>query len=207
MPFTPTEFYIADVVDARPQTKAVAYLLPTSAVPLTATTKPQALDFAGGTAPAVERYLKASLPQNIKHRPVVMTLKEYKLTETTDGKGKIDGKADIAVAFAVRRQGKLLHLFDYKSGVSYKRAGHQQVQIEPILRRTLASSLTYLHQWMEKELPHNENLAREIKVTYQNYTRQTDDDTLFYDPKRPLAWSDFQGGSRISGSGLESMMG
>ncbi|MFB9864012.1 hypothetical protein [Rufibacter immobilis] len=197
LPFTAQQFHIADVVDERANKKGVAFLLP---LPSAAGTAPQPVDLQNGSVTAIKSYIKQSFKQNQHLRPVVMRLKEFNLTETAAEKGRVMGKAKITVAFAVRREGKLLHLFDYSSGASYNRAAAGPAPtVEPLLRRLLASSLKYVTTWVEQEAPHNEKLAHTIKVYYEDYRRHQDDDTLFYDPARPLNWNDFQGGARVSG--------
>ncbi|MFC6997700.1 hypothetical protein [Rufibacter roseus] len=193
--FTPNEFYIADVRDERPNTKAIAFLVPTT--PPGAT--PQAVDLEGGTANSIRKYIRASLAHNTQLRPVVMRLKEFKVTETMSLKGRVEGKMEYVVAFEVKREGQLLHLFEYKSGARYDRPAGQAAALEPTLRQAIAESLRYLHRWMALEVKHNEKLAREIKVTFEDFTQNNEPDTLFYDPNRPLNWSDFKGGPVTSG--------
>ncbi|MDX5438341.1 MAG: hypothetical protein LPK03_14145, partial [Pontibacter sp.] len=47
--------------------------------------------------------------------------------------------------------------------------------------------------WMEREANTNQRLAKEIKVIFSDYTSASAADTVFYNPKRPLTWSDFTG--------------
>ncbi|GGK66097.1 hypothetical protein GCM10011405_12560 [Rufibacter glacialis] len=198
LPFGTQEFHIKGVVDERENKKAVAFLLPLAPA---AGTTPQPVDLQNGSVAALETYIQQSLKQNQKLRPVVLRLKEFQLTEAPAEKGRVAGKAKIAVAFAVRREGKLLHLFDYAGSASYSRPTTGPLtMVEPLLRRMVAGSLRYLTTWVEQEAPHNEKLTHTIKVHFEDYLRHQDDDTLFYDPNRPLTWNDFQGGSRVSGS-------
>ncbi|WP_205502856.1 hypothetical protein [Rufibacter psychrotolerans] len=197
LPFQTREFYISDVIDERPNAKGVGLLVPT---PSTGSSTPKTVDFQGGSVPAIKKYIKESFSHNPKLRPIVMRLKEYQVTEKQTSGSRVEGQMQIVATFEVQREGKRLHLFDYRSGARYARPIGNQSVVEPTLRKMLSESLRYLTTWVEQEAPTNEKLARSIKVSFEDYTRNQDDDTLFYDPSRPLSWSDFQGGSRISGS-------
>ena len=50
---------------------------------------------------------------------------------------------------------------------------------------------------MEKEAGKNEKLAHSVKVMISDYRVDLQDDTVFYDPERPLAWTDFKGRPRM----------
>lgn len=195
LPFTPKEFYLAEVLDERSTTKAVALLITGN----TKSTTPQGIDLQGGGLAAVKAYIAESLPRNPSLRPIQMRLKEYQVTETPGANGKIDGRVSISASFEVQREGQMLHLFEYKSGARYSRPAAQLGVVEPTLRKVLSESLRYLDLWVNQEAPHNEKLARNLKVTFSDYTRNTEEDTLFYDVNRPLQWSDFKGGSPRGG--------
>ncbi|RNI31147.1 hypothetical protein [Rufibacter latericius] len=196
LPFQTKEFYIADVIDERQNPKAMGSLV--AAVTPASVSKP--VDFQGGSVPAIKKYINESFSHNPKARPILMRLKEYQVTEKTVAGGRVEGQIQISAAFEVQREGKKLHLFDYKSGARYARPATNLTMVEPTLRKTLSESLRYLTGWMDKEVPHNEKLARKIQVHFEDYKQHSDDDTLFYDPARPLNWSDFQGGSSLRGN-------
>jgi hypothetical protein len=190
--FTPKEFYIAEVADARDARSAVAYLIPPFTAPALPGV-PQAVDFKGGGATAIKTYINQSLAQDVRLRPVTLRIKEYKVTETPGDKGKVNGQVAISVAFELRREGKQIHLLDYKSGARYSRSSNQLTVIEPTLRKLLNGSLEYLHLWMEREAAGNEKLAKGLQVHITDHLDNTEPDTLFYDPNRPLNFGDFKG--------------
>ncbi|MBC3541324.1 hypothetical protein ACFSC6_14910 [Rufibacter sediminis] len=194
LPFQTKEFYIADVIDERQNPKAIG-LLVTSVTPAAVT---KTVDLQGGSVTAIKKYIKESFSHNPAARPVIMRLKEYQVTEKAAAGGRVEGQIQISAAFEVQREGKKLHLFNYKSGARYARPVTNATAVEPTLRKTLSESLRYLTGWIDQEAAHNEKLARKIQVHFEDYKQHQDDDTLFYDPDRPLNWSDFQGGSRIS---------
>ncbi|GAB2549185.1 hypothetical protein [Rufibacter soli] len=192
LPFTAKEFHIADIVDERSNKKGVAFLLPSAPTA-------QPIDLKDGAVTGMKNYVRQSLKQNQALRPITIRVKEYQLKESPAEKGRVAGQAKITVAFEVQREGKYLHLLDYSSSAGYVRpSATPPTMVEPMLRRLLAGSLRYLTTWVDKEAPGNEKLAHSIKVHFEDYQQSLDDDTVFYDPKRPLTWADFQGGSRLS---------
>ncbi|QHL87233.1 hypothetical protein GU926_07225 [Nibribacter ruber] len=192
LPFIPNEFHIAEVVDERVSQKTIGTLVPpftTPALPPAA----QTVDFQGGAVLAITTYLQQSLAQNASLRPITLKIKEYQVTETPGDKGKVNGQVAISVAFELRREGKQIHLLDYKSGARYIRSSHQLTVVESTLRKLLNGSLEYLHLWMEREAAGNEKLAKGLQVHITDHLENTEPDTLFYDPNQPLNFSDFKG--------------
>ncbi|QCR22731.1 hypothetical protein [Pontibacter sp. SGAir0037] len=191
MPFTPKEFYIADVVDERKDRKAVAYLFPETV----GTDKPgatQAIDLKGGTIAGLKQYLNKSLPQNTKLRPVIIRLKELKVTESAGATGTVEGKVSVVMEFDLKRDGETVQLLQYKGGAKYGRSPRKQTAVEPALRQSLVNALKYLNTWMDKEADVNEKLAREVRVFISDHVAQNAD-TVFYNASRPLTWNDFRG--------------
>ncbi|RDC64934.1 hypothetical protein [Adhaeribacter pallidiroseus] len=190
--FTPKEFYIAEVVDDRTDKKAVTYLIPpptSSTAPLTATAQPA--DLQGGGLQAIQDFIKQSWPQNSKLRPLIIRLKECQVLETTNGKGRVEGRVRIAMAFEYRRAGKPVHLVEYRGGARYGRPTGSLTVVEPTLRQALIAGLSYINTWMNQEAGKNEKLATGIQVNFTDYVRNAEDDTVFYAPNRPLNWNDF----------------
>jgi hypothetical protein len=198
---TPKEFYIAGVVDERADKKAVAYLVP---VP-TAGGSPAAarpVDLQGGGLAAVRQFIGQSLPQNTKLRPVIVRLKELKVTEKPGAAGRVAGTVAVVMAFELQREEETVPLLEYKGGARYERPASKNEVTAPALRQSLEEALRYLNTWMDREAKTNERLAKGIKVSFTDYTGSADQDTVFYSPKRPLSWNDFKanptGASRFS---------
>ena len=192
--FTPKEFYIASVVDERQDQKAVAYLLPLPATPAEQPGKALPVDLQGGGLAAIRQFMQQSLPQNKKLRPVVIRLKECRVSETAGAKaGRVDGRVAVAMAFEYQRDGQTIPLVEYRGGARYDRPASQHGVVEPALRRSLADALLYLNTWIDREAGSNEKLAKALQVSFRDYIENAEDDTVFYTPDRPLNWSDFQG--------------
>jgi hypothetical protein len=193
--FTPKEFYIAEIVDEREDRKAVAYLLPVPSSPAApAPAKALPVDLQGGGLTAIRQFVKESLPRNTKLRPVVIRLKEYRLDETPGTQaGRVDGRVVVAMSFEYKRDGQTVPLLEYRGGARYDRPASQHAVVEPTLRRSLADGLQYLNTWMDREANSSEKLARALKLTFSDHITNVADDSLFYTPVQPLAWSDFHG--------------
>ncbi|AIZ62509.1 hypothetical protein PK28_00210 [Hymenobacter sp. DG25B] len=195
VPFLPREFYLAEVVDARPKDTPLALLLSTAG----AAAKPAAQELQGGTLPALREFVRRSVPRNPALRPVTLRVQELQVRETPGPGGTIDGKITVRLAFEWPRQGERVPLVEYRGGAQYRRLPAQQAVVAPALRQALVSGLVYFHTWITQQAPRNPDLATAIEVRFQDDVRQTEPDTLFYDPNRPLAWTDFTGPPRGKG--------
>jgi hypothetical protein len=191
LPFTPKEFYIADIKDERADKKAVAYLLPVTGSPAT-TTKALPVDLKGGGLAAVRQFTRESLPRNTALRPVVVRLKELSVKEAAGTAGRVEGRVVVAMAFELQRGDETVPLLEYKGGARYERSAGKNEVVEPVLRQSLGDAFRYLNTWMDREAATNEKLAKGIKVTFTDYTGSADQDTVFYTAERPLSWNDFR---------------
>ncbi len=194
--FTPNEFYFHKVIDVRSDRSPVAFLVPSSNP---SGTNLALVDLKGGTLPAIEAFVTGSLSRNMSLRPVVIKIKDCKIVEklVDSGRGVIEGEVFLDFGFHLKRGDDLVHLLDFQGGMSYKRTVRQLSVIEPIFRKSLGNALKYFHDWMEKEAGKNEKLAHSVKVMISDYRVDLQDDTVFYDPERPLAWTDFKGRPRM----------
>lgn len=191
LPFTPKNFYIAAVLDERKEKGAVAWLLST-----TAGQSLQPVDLKGGGHAAIQAFISKSLPENKQLHPLVIRLQEVHISEES-AEGVVEGRVQLSMAFDLKKGEERVPLGTYKGGVRYKRsAGHYSV-VEPALRRSLISALTYVNDWMEREAPHNIKLAKGVKVEFVDYRVETAD-TVFYSTQRPLVWDDFKARPRAN---------
>lgn len=187
LPFTPKEFYIANVIDERSDRKAVAYLLPVGGGG-----KAQAIDLQGGAPTALRTFIQHSLPADKSLRPVTIRLKELQVKETPTDAGRVAGNISVVMAFEMEREGETVPLLEYKGGGRYERSASRNEVTEPAMRQSIVEALRYLNTWMDREADTNPRLAKDIKVRFTDYIAPPDQDTVFYDPGRPLNWQDFQ---------------
>lgn len=187
LPFTPREFYIADIVDDRSDRKAVVYLLPVGGAG-----KPQAVDLQGGAPAALRTFIQKSLPADKSLRPIIIRLKELQVKETPAAAGRVAGNVSVIMSFEMEREGEAVPLLQYKGGGRYERSATRNEVTEPAMRQSIVEALRYLNTWMDREANTNPRLAKGIKVSFTDHAASADQDTVFYDPNRPLNWNDFQ---------------
>jgi hypothetical protein len=194
--FTPKEFYFHEVLDVRTDRSPVAFLVPPSS---NRGNNLELVDLKGGMLPAIQTFVKGSLSQNMSLRPIVIKIKDCKIVETLidSNRGVIAGEVFLDFSFHLQRGEDLVHLLDFQGGMSYKRSLRQLTVIEPIFRKSLANALKYFHDWIEVEAGKSEKLAQSVQINLTDYRVDYDDDTVFYDPKRPLTWGDFKGRPRL----------
>lgn len=199
LPFTPTQFYVAQIRDERPVRNAVAWLLPLPTKPGAPLAAPRPVDLQGGGLAAIQGFVRQSLPRNSALRPIQIRLRECRVQETATPSGAVEGKISLNLAFDYQTPERTVFLTDYRGGARYVRAATDRTPIEPALRQALAGSLTYLNTWLNKAAATDVRLATTVRSTFRYETRRTESDTVFYDPARPLTWADFTGQPRPKG--------
>lgn len=186
---TPAEFYIADVTDSRDDKTNMGQL-----VQVATANKPPALinvNVKGGVI-SINNFFTNSLPVNKSLRPVIISIKSLKITETPIAGGKVNGQILLLVSFSLQKADTVIHLVDYKGSAAYQRTTGLAQQIEPLLKSTLNNSLVYLNNWMNAQADHNIKLAKEVKIIFSYYNEPVESDTIYYNINRPLNWTDFK---------------
>ena len=89
IPLKPTEYYISGITDDRTEKGPVAKLIFTTQDNKTTS---KSIDLQNGVATSVTRYIGRSLPKNESLRPVSISIKELKVTESNRGVGSINGQ-------------------------------------------------------------------------------------------------------------------
>lgn len=187
--FTPKEFYVIDVADERKDRSAVASLIVTNPDHSTANQK---ADFKDGAATSIKRFLTRNLHLDTSLRPVMVALREFKVTETKQPNGQINGKLNIVFAFSLRAGYKTTHLVDYTGGIRYTRQENSTVDIEAILRQGIEGTLDFFNTWINSNAETNAILAKAVKLRFTDYNETPEGDTIYYSVKRPLTWADFK---------------
>jgi hypothetical protein len=187
---TPTEFYIADVTDERNDKSAVAWLLP-AAKDARPTAVP--VDLQGGALHAVKQFIGNSMPRNTALRPVIIGLKKVSIKETALAGNRVEGRVNLVFSFNLDKgEDDRVHLADYNSSAVYNRDAAQVLNVEPTLRRLLVSGLLYVNTWINQQAETNIKLVHGVKVTFSDYKEKDEGDSIYYNVKRPLKWSDFK---------------
>lgn len=195
LPFKPKEFYIAAITDQRPERGPVAQL----ALTLNQSTQPVDLD--GGVVASFRQFINQNLPQNHSLRPLAIRIQQCRVSETASG-NRVMGQFSFSVSFDLLGKDEAGHetstrLTEYRGSARYTRPLNQTDVIESTIRQALVASLRSLNDYMNREAGQNEKLAKELRVTFTDDTRITDDDTVHYNPSRKLTWADFRATPRV----------
>lgn len=189
IPFKPAGFYITTVTDDRTDKTAVANLVVKDASDKT-TTRPA--DMQGGPAPAIARFIEHNLDKDTSLRLVIISIKEFKLTETPLANGSVDGRVKLSLSFGLQKDYGVDSLVNYRGGLHYIRQGRNAAVAESQLRAILKDGLIYFNNWMQANINVSRKLANKVNITFTDYTEKPEGDTIYYTAQRPLTWADFQ---------------
>ncbi|MBV8389277.1 MAG: hypothetical protein JO080_05710 [Mucilaginibacter sp.] len=187
--FTPKEFYIVDVADERQDRNAVASLI---------TINPdhsngiQKVDLKGGAVVSIKQFITRNLLHDTSLRPVMIILKEFKITETKLQNGLVSGRLGIIFSFSLQSGYNTIHLVDYTGGIRYTRPESKPIDAEEILRHGIEGTLSFFNTWINSNAETNALLAKAVKLRFTDYTETPEGDTIYYSAKRPLTWADFK---------------
>lgn len=189
MPFKPAGFYIATVNDDRAVKGPVAELAVRDAQNKTII---QTADLQGGASAAIGRFIEHNLATDKSLTPVIISIKQFKLTETPLANGSVDGHIKLYLSFGIQKDYGVDSLITYNGGLHYIRPGGNTGVIESQLRSILKEGLVYFNDWMNANTNMSRKLAKGVCVNFTDYTGQTEGDTIYYAADRPLTWADFQ---------------
>ena len=193
--FTPREFYLANVEDERKDRSSVASLIVVNPDHSTVT---QNVNLKDGAVVSIKQFITHNLHRDTSLRPVMITLKEFKITEAKLPNGQVGGRLGIVFAFSLQASYRTIHLVDYTGGIRYTRRENSQVDIEAILRQGIEGTLAFFNSWINSNAETNAVLAKAVKLRFADYTDTPEGDTIYYSVKRPLTWADFKDRPRDS---------
>jgi hypothetical protein len=188
-PLKAAGYYIAEVTDDRAAKSPVAQLLMKAPDGKFIT---QSNDLQGGPQAAVSRFLAHNLSADASALPVVINIKEIKVIETMLTGNRVDGQIKLSLAFGLQKEYGTQPLVNYQGGMHYIRPVENTAAVEPQLRKTLLNGIIFLNTWLKNNQPHHVKLAKQVKISFTNYTEKHEGDTIYYSFKRPLTWADFQ---------------
>ncbi len=187
--FAPHEFYVADVIDDRTDRTAVAALIVRNAANLSAI---QSADLSGGAAASIKHFLDHNLATNTTSRPIIITIKKFKLTESRSTERQVTGQFTITFSFELQLKYRTVHLTDYSSGIRYTKPDNQPDVAESTLKQGIKGALSWFNSWMDQQAGSNVLLAKGVKVKFTDFTEKPEGDTIYYAANRPLTWDDFK---------------
>jgi hypothetical protein len=125
--------------------------------------------------------------------PISIRIKECSVKETLSGsdRDRVTGVASLLLIFDLDKPGGSIPLTQYKTTAKYTRALTDLSTVDPTIKKQLTNSMTFLNGWIQTESPGNPKLAKGIQLTIRDYLDQHED-TVYYDPSRPLTWDDFR---------------
>ncbi len=184
----PAEFYIKDVKDDRQGRPPIAQLYVTGPGG-----KPVSypVDLHGGAHQAIHNFLIGSVPRNTLARPLNIRIKQCQVRETIASDNSLKGEINLVLQFDLEKEYGDVRLTQYSSTVKYTRSVDKPAVVEPMLRQLLVNSLKYINTWMDKESPRHPLLAKEVRISFTDYL-ESDEDTIYHHPSRPLLWDDFR---------------
>lgn len=199
----PTGFYIAEVKDNRAEKSKPAEIVIKDNL-----NRPQlqSMNLQGGTATAIKQYLAKNLPKTTSGRAIVMGIEQFWVSETAVGTSSVDGQISLKLSFGLDKDYGVEPLISYPGTLRYRRSLTSTASVERNLRQLINSGLSYFNSWMSSNEDWDRRLAKSVKIRFTDYKESKEGDTVYYDPKRPLTWADFQSKIRISGNFQASVM-
>lgn len=185
---TPTEFFIKNVSDERQGQPPVArlYFAEPGGKP-----RIHSVDLDKGADQAISDFMIGSTGRNTLARPVNIRVKECQVRETIAGDKSIRGEISLTVQFDLEKEYGNVNLTQYRSTAKYTRSIDKISVVEPVLSQLLLNSIKYINTWMERESLRHPLLAKSVRISFTDYL-ESDEDTLYYHPSRPLTWDDFR---------------
>lgn len=125
---------------------------------------------------------------NIEVRINSLTLDESLNRKTK----RYEGQVKLELNFYIQGQANPIHLVDYAGAFSYQRSGANYARVQQIFNKVFFNAMDYFHDWIIANQLNHPALAQKVKLRIIDPIRAPKSDTLFYNPSRPLRWSDFK---------------
>ncbi|AMR31925.1 hypothetical protein A0256_11065 [Mucilaginibacter sp. PAMC 26640] len=187
----PTQFYIFRVDDERSDLRTIGKVVQVNDLK---PRQPQILPaHLGGGGTALRSFIAASIPVNKNLRPLVIKIKSVEIDERPVAANRAEGKIALSLQFGLLRNGEFVKLDDYTASSSYQRKSGAAQKAEPLLSNMMVKGLIYINNWVNAQADHHMALAKKVKISFTDHKNTIEDDTVYYDPNRPLKWTDFAG--------------
>jgi hypothetical protein len=194
----PEQYYIKKIIDERADRTMVASLVNKGT-----STKSNTVDLAGGVQTALQQFI---LFNNLNFKagfPLIVRVKKFNATEAATPNGVLQGHVTLIMSVDVDKgEEEIVHLTDYNGTANYTRGVGPAQNMEPALRQIVENGLIYIDSWMNQSISTNIKLAKSVKVIFTDFSEKAEGDTIYYNPKRPLTWNDFQ--SRVQSNKFDA---
>jgi hypothetical protein len=192
-------FEIIEVQDGRKVGESIGKIYTQGTVMSTA-------QIGDGIAQTLKNYFKTSVKsQNDTKQAILVNVEQFEIIETKSTNTVAGGELKLKFGFYVKGSFDPIHLMDYEGGMNYRRSINRLDLAERVIQQALDNSLDYFNQWINSQALNNRALAGSVRLIIENKAFESDQDTVFYDFKRPLKWSDFTDRPK-SGSSYNAMI-
>jgi hypothetical protein len=192
MGFSSKEFYIASVVyEGKNINFGRVY---NTSQALTAS-------FEGGSAQAVEGYIKRNFNQTRTDTltPITLIIRELSVKERLTTPYRVVGDIVVDMIFVIVKNGQRVNLTGGKGSMSYERTTNDDEMIEKMVRNSITSQLKTFVKWFGQHGKTYGQLAKRYELIFVPETQldSPDNDTVYYSYKRKLNWGDFRGPAKF----------
>jgi hypothetical protein len=123
--------------------------------------------------------------------PLYITIKDLSLNEKRVGPNKVTGEVKLSIKFRWYRDMQPVELTNYQTAANYTRP-ERDYDYAKLVKQLLDQSLNHFQKWMTTNAGKNPALARNVVLVFKEINNTSEEDTVFYSPKRPLIWDDFK---------------
>jgi hypothetical protein len=194
----PEQYYIQKIIDERADRTSVATL-----ANIGTSNKSNTADLAGGVQAALQQFI---LFNNLNFKsgfPLIVRIKKFNAIETATPNNGLQGHVTLIMSIDVDKgEDESVHLTDYNGTANYTRGAGPAQNMEPALRQIVENGFIYIDSWMNQSISTNIKLAKSVKVNFTDFSEKVEGDTIYYNPKRPITWNDFQ--SRVQSNKFDA---
>jgi len=148
----------------------------------------------GGMEPSASRFFSESiLPIDSAEKEIQVRILELELIERLNQEtGLYEGDVQLGLGFYVIGSFDPVHLLDYAGSIQYQRSGFRMDRVETVLNKLFSNSLVYFDSWIKSQALNTRALAKTFRLDIIEQDKVSTGEKVFYDPDRPLVWSDFK---------------
>ncbi len=148
----------------------------------------------GGITQSIENYLSKNLRNDPNGVKIIYNIQDLSITEKKISDNKFGGEIHLLINFERIGKNDTLQITSAEAGHSYVRtigmAGEEN--FEPLIRKSIISTLRYLNAWFGLNDKTDEKLAKGVKIVFASDTLKNDEDTIYHHTRK-LTWDDFKG--------------
>lgn len=155
--------------------------------------KLQAVELKEGLDDEARQFFKRRvnpLGQNVQN--IQVRIFELNLVEKAGLKNIVyEGDVQLVIGFFKKGEFEPFHLVDFTGSIQYRRSPNRLDIIPEVVNKIFLNASEYFDTWMNMQVMNNPNLATEVQLEIIDRVKASHQDTVYYDPNRPLVWEDF----------------